>query len=849
MSSGITDDRPEPDDLVSEEHHIQLCSPSTQSGNVVSDSQQTFQEVNASYHFCEVDESLAKNKSLSDEASKHESSDATLQSRVDESLAKNKSLSDEASKHEASLNVSSSRKTSLHRCLYNTGFVSVNQDGRVIILSPPSLPLLNNLSSAATFMNGNNSVEASSKKPISPPLRIGNSEHIEYMNPNHSKEKVSSGMLNVSCPLGSAKLIVSPEPMTPEQSKVCSPPNGLINVTDSLERLNVSLISGGQRNVTSYDAEADVQTPPFSDKLFGIPKEVVLATPDSCFQKFTHDFKENIFRPLSTADANYDDLSSHVTNLAVRDFVPESPIATANSLQQPISNLAFNKTRYSKSPAHGIKASSWDEQVTYLREKGMNEHGDYSNTEICKTPRENQFVIPADVSPALVMSNNIELKSLTTRNCSPDNAEQLNFECLSISKPSTVKEKSTPLITQMSNSCSEDWHLSTAETEKSVQRQCKFKRLCKRKDDSEAQISASPSPSQIPYVRKKKHGITNDSVQRKSKLSKAKRHSKISAQLFIDEEAEVSSDDDVSTDEDDEHDPDNNEGESESDSFIDDRVEPTAASTQSEGDQVDIMAVYRRSLFTQSPLAEELNPWAHFRRPQAFTGSESPDPSESVTASVDNNIGSETRSLATSSAPTLIRDTDTKTSNSMGLYNAVDDSRVVELNSSSREERHSKMESRKRKLSFQAVDSTGRSNVFENQVPQFSVENLRENLSSTSFIENEPSESMGRTFDDDLFEGLDLDALEAEATEMARLRSNMELIHHGTHALDLSCSVKPVSLNIATSIKQPRRTSVVENCIDGKDYSFAEALKEKKEENRNDVDPDFLCTPSFDLGI
>lgn len=90
----------------------------------------------------------------------------------------------------------------------------------------------------------------------------------------------------------------------------------------------------------------------------------------------------------------------------------------------------------------------------------------------------------------------------------------------------------------MSNRCSEDWHLSTAGTEKSVQRQCKFKHLCKRKDDSEAQVSASPSPSQIPYTRKKKRDITNDSIQGKSKLSKAKQHSKISAQLFIDEEAE-----------------------------------------------------------------------------------------------------------------------------------------------------------------------------------------------------------------------------------------------------------------------------------------------------------------------
>lgn len=181
--------------MVSEEHHIQLCIPSTQSGKVVSDSQQTFQEVNASYCSCEVDESLAKNKSLSDEASKQESSDATLHDK------------------EASLNVSSSCKTSLHRCLYNTGFVSVNQDGRVIILSRPSLPLLNNLSSAVTLMNGNNSLEASSKKPVSPPLRIwiGNSEHVECMTPNRSKEKVSSGMLNVSSPLSSANLIVSPE--------------------------------------------------------------------------------------------------------------------------------------------------------------------------------------------------------------------------------------------------------------------------------------------------------------------------------------------------------------------------------------------------------------------------------------------------------------------------------------------------------------------------------------------------------------------------------------------------------------------------------------------------------------
>lgn len=852
-SQGVKSDSNEPADLVSEEHHIQLCTPSMQSGKVVSDLQQTSQEVKASYRFCEVDESLAKHKSLSDEALKHKSSDSTVQDK------------------EASLNISSSCKTSLHRCLYNTGFVSVNQEGRVIILSPPTLPLLNKLSSAVTFMNGNNSVEVSSEKPVSPTLKIGNSEHVECMTSNPSmKEKVSSEMVNVSTTPEQiiAKPIVSHEQMTPKQIKVCSPTNSLIKVIDSIERVNISTPHRDGMNVNPYDAGADVQMPPYIGRLFEMPKEVVLETPDSCFRNFRHDFKGNFFRPLSTNDAGCVDLSPHMTNLAVRDIVPESPIAKTNSLQHPISNLDLNKTgSYCKSPACGIITSSWDEHVTYLRKKGVNDYAGYTNTEICKTPRENRIVISADVSPTMVKSNNFKMKSLTAQNWLPDNAEQLNFECLSISKPSAVKEKSTPLVTQMNNSCSEDWHLSTAETEKSIQRQCKFKRLCKRKDASQAEVSASPSPCQIPYTRTKNHGTSNDSIRKKSRLEKEKRHSKISARLFIDEEAEVSSADDLSTDDNDECDN-NSEGESESDSFIDDRVEPTAGSTQSEGDPVDIMAVYRRSLFTQSPLAEELNPWAHSCQAQDYDGSGSSDPSGSANASVDNNIGSHTRSLATSFVPTLIQDTHTKTSSSMGHYNAVEESRIVDVKPSSSEERHNKMESRKRKLSFLQVDSTGKSNFLENHVPPFAVANSGENFNSSSSKENEPNESMGRTFDDDLFEGLDLDALEAEATEMARLRSNMNAGAEqmtclaksclpNTHALDLRSSVKPVSLNNATDIKQSSRilveTCVVDNCINRKvnmkDHKFAEGSNEKNRESRNDLDLDFLCTPSFDLGI
>ncbi|KAK3426055.1 hypothetical protein EUGRSUZ_F02585 [Eucalyptus grandis] len=68
------------------------------------------------------------------------------------------------------------------------------------------------------------------------------------------------------------------------------------------------------------------------------------------------------------------------------------------------------------------------------------------------------------------------------------------------------------------------------------------------------------------------------------------------ARAYIEEEAEVSSGDEASEDEEDDLDRDTYE-----DSFIDDGTNPTAASTQDITYTVDMMAVYRRSLLSQSP--------------------------------------------------------------------------------------------------------------------------------------------------------------------------------------------------------------------------------------------------------
>lgn len=62
----------------------------------------------------------------------------------------------------------------------------------------------------------------------------------------------------------------------------------------------------------------------------------------------------------------------------------------------------------------------------------------------------------------------------------------------------------------------------------------------------------------------------------------------------------VSSDADISDDEEDEQDNNSN------DSFIDDRINPTAASTQAESCRVDMMAIYRFSLSLSLPLLKSL---------------------------------------------------------------------------------------------------------------------------------------------------------------------------------------------------------------------------------------------------
>ncbi|KAL2618007.1 hypothetical protein AAZX31_08G233700 [Glycine max] len=128
------------------------------------------------------------------------------------------------------------------------------------------------------------------------------------------------------------------------------------------------------------------------------------------------------------------------------------------------------------------------------------------------------------------------------------------------------------------------------EMSESIKPARKFKRL-RKAEDTERNMNQKNNKLFASTANFLKPSSASNPAQYKH--GQGKRKSTHNVRDFIEEEAEVSSDGYVSNDEDDE------EGSS-FDSFIDDRTNPTAAS-QPEASRMDMMAIYRRSLLSQTP--------------------------------------------------------------------------------------------------------------------------------------------------------------------------------------------------------------------------------------------------------
>ncbi|KAF5184408.1 Dead-box atp-dependent rna helicase fancm [Thalictrum thalictroides] len=317
-------------------------------------------------------------------------------------------------------------------------------------------------------------------------------------------------------------------------------------------------------------------------------------------------------------------------------------------------------------------------------------------------------------------------------------------------------ESRTPL-SNLTNSCSSDWHLSSGEASKNTQKSPKFKRLRKYGESTKrisSNIMEDNSSSLISNL------IRSTTRHNPVKHIKATRKMVSKIEAFIDEEAEVSSDAEVSDDE--EEDKDNS---SIDDSFIDDRINPTMETTQAEAIRDDMMAIYRRSLLSQSP-------------------TESPPCCSTGLNPGSMQFGAETVEIGSCSSgkishPFQIPQTGLRSANQSSMKSSnlcqIDlegNSRVYmssETSAAPREER--KTENRKRKLSFHQVGYDFGTSLQPQSL--FQSEDIGETNLQCQPKNNEHS---GDVFNDDQFyEGLDLDALEAQATRLLLQKSEISM--------------------------------------------------------------------------
>ncbi|XP_020253800.1 uncharacterized protein LOC109830850, partial [Asparagus officinalis] len=324
----------------------------------------------------------------------------------------------------------------------------------------------------------------------------------------------------------------------------------------------------------------------------------------------------------------------------------------------------------------------------------------------------------------------------------------------------------TPIVDSIGNSSSENWQQNSAEASKSSISAPQYKRLRKYRDIAEELPCQSTKEKDNCSLPNKcgpsiRNGL-NLAGPNKGKRKKMKKY----AISFIEEEAEVSQNAQVSEDEEDDDCEEGVDG-----SFIDDRTSPTEASTEEE----DMVAFYRRSLLTQSPancLQNSLaTPYESF---SSRTGTESCS-SEKVCNhlpthqtglhSADESRGNQHVTHQVELERTIVCE------NPIKGYSA-------------------KLESRKRKLSFQNNGSSAAKSPLEQFIE---LEHSREVLQQQRQQPGNSDVGADLLCDDDFYQSIDLDAVEEQATKLLKHKSSVTVPCHSEKIneqlnMDVLCS-------------------------------------------------------------
>ncbi|XP_078157349.1 DEAD/DEAH box RNA helicase family protein isoform X2 [Carex rostrata] len=283
----------------------------------------------------------------------------------------------------------------------------------------------------------------------------------------------------------------------------------------------------------------------------------------------------------------------------------------------------------------------------------------------------------------------------------------------------------TPLVKHTRESSSEDWRvMSGSGASSSVKRPPKYRRLRKAGEVVKRRVCADLEESCEGTLRKENR-LADGAILNKKQADKGKKEKH---RAFIEDEAEVSNDATVSDDEGSSEDEDNYE-----DSFIDDTTNPSERSTEAEPSG-DMLAFYRRSLLTQSPM--ETLP-RHLSTPH--NSSSRPSTSGSTeTHTPGPHQAPQSSHLQSIDCNSLTHQSDLRRS---GLVNRLSSNANI-----LQEEFAKKLETRKRKLNFQRNDEP---------IP----------------VPNEKPIEILDYDDDDFYNSIDLDLVEAQATELLRQKA------------------------------------------------------------------------------
>ncbi|KAK8492167.1 hypothetical protein V6N11_046972 [Hibiscus sabdariffa] len=465
-------------------------------------------------------------------------------------------------------------------------------------------------------------------------------------------------------------------------------------------------------NITSYQKksiEVDIlSTPGFcetdSDKeklLNGVEK--IPETPDGTCEMADE----------ANIDLRETELSPRLTNFIETGVVPESPITDRGLLEQETRNESFILD----------KASSHKLCTELLLKSSSPMENDRGNMETSpygiKVPEMQDEMMPlVRVSPV---------------------------------SPLVVEMKS-PLAKLTNSSSSKSWHLSSVEKAETVEHARVFKRLRKVGDIGKDRSSKSMKENCVSPANCAKSFSRANPIQAKS----GKKKPGNDVRTFIDEEAEVSTEAEISLEEEDD------ESDSYDDSFIDDRINPTAGSTQIESTgRVDMMAIYRRSLLSQSPMVRQPTP--------AF----SPD----CVASTSKDHGSGCPSYKTlyslqAPQPESINQPATKNTeeriSSVSMPCRTYDSAVE----------NESLKSRKRMLSFFQLESIPAINLeeeFKSEAGGKEISNASQQAQVNNVTGNDDDFDDDDDDDDQFYASLDFDAMEAQATMLLKNKSEPPL--------------------------------------------------------------------------